>query len=212
MVEADDGMLQVQGLGFAYPQCPVLDGLSFRWPAGLALVQGDESTGKSTLLKLLAGELVPQAGEILLQGVRQRTAPADYRTRVFWQDPRGTALDELAASQWLDGLPARYPAWNAAALAAHVAGFSLEPHLHKPFFALSTGSRRKVLMAGALASDAALTLIDEPVAGLDKPSVSYLAHALAEAARDPARLVVVAHYEALPGVAWGSTLTLVRPR
>ncbi len=44
----------------------------------------------------------------------------------------------------------------------------------KPFHALSTGTRRKVCMAAALASGAPLTLIDDPIAGLDKPSVTYL--------------------------------------
>jgi ABC-type transport system involved in cytochrome c biogenesis ATPase subunit len=210
---ADSVVLQVQGLRFAYPECAVLEGFSLAWPAGLALVQGDESTGKTTLLRVLAGELAPQAGDITLRGVRQGAVPAAaWRAQVFWQDPRATALDPLTVRQWLGGLPAHCARWDAAALAAHVEGFSLEPHLDKPFFALSTGSRRKALMAAALASGAALTLIDEPVAGLDKPSVSYLGQALAEAGRQPARLVVVAHYEALPGVPWESVATLARPR
>lgn len=209
----DSAMLQVQGLRFAYPECAVLDGLSLAWPAGLALVQGDESTGKTTLLRLLAAELQPQGGDIVLQGVRQRSARQAYQAQVFWQDPRSTALDEFTARQWLGGLPARYPDWDAAALAAHTEGFSLEPHLDKPFYALSTGSRRKVMMAGGLASGAALTLIDEPVAGLDKPSVNHLVQALAAAARDGRRLVVVAHHEALAGLDWGSSvLVLTRGR
>ncbi|CAN7576812.1 ABC transporter ATP-binding protein [Acidovorax sp. LjRoot117] len=209
---ADNVVLRVERLGFAYPECAVLEDVSLAWPAGLALVQGDESSGKTTLLRLLAGELAPRSGEVTLQGVRQRTDPAAYRAQVFWQDPRSTALDELTARQWLAGLPAQHARWDAAALAAHVEGFSLDPHLDKPFFALSTGSRRKVLMAGGLASGAALLLIDEPVAGLDKPSVNYLVQVLGRAAADPARLVVVAHYEPLPGVAWGRTLTLARAR
>ena len=55
-------------------------------------------------------------------------------------------------------------------------------------------------MAGALASTAPLTLIDEPVGGLDKPSARYLAQALASQAARSDRLTVVAHYEALPDV------------
>lgn len=207
---AENVVLQVDGLCFAYPECAVLGGLSLAWPGGVALVQGDESTGKTTLMRLLAGELAPQAGEVTLQGVRQRGALQAYRARVFWHDPRSAALDALTARQWLDGLPARYPAWDAAALASHVEGFALQPHLDKPFYALSTGSRRKVLMTGGLASGAPLTLFDEPVAGLDKPSIHHLQSALAAAAGHRERLVVVAHYEALPGVAWDHAITLLR--
>ncbi len=207
---AERFLLQVDGLRFSYPECAVLNGLSLAWPAGLALVRGDESSGKTTLLRLLAGELTAQAGRITLQGVGRSDASKAYAHNVFWADPRAGDLDKLTAQGWLDSLPARYPLWDVAALAAHTEGFALHEHLHKPFYALSTGSKRKVLMAGALASGAPLTLIDEPVGGLDKPSIRYLAQALASQAARPDRLVVVAHYEALADVPWGTVVDLVR--
>jgi ABC-type transport system involved in cytochrome c biogenesis ATPase subunit len=202
--------LQVDGLRFSYPECAVLNGLSLAWPAGLALVRGDESCGKTTLLRLLAGELVAQAGRITLQGTSPDEAPKAYAQKVFWIDPRSGELDTLTAQGWLDSLPARYPQWDAAALDAHTEGFALREHLHKPLYALSTGTKRKVLMAGALASNAPLTLIDEPVGGLDKPSIRYLAQALASQATRSDRLIVVAHYETLADVPWGSVVDLVR--
>jgi ABC-type transport system involved in cytochrome c biogenesis ATPase subunit len=205
---ADNVVLEVQGLCFAYPECGVLDAWSMALPAGLALVRGDESSGKTTLLRLLAGELRPQAGQITLQGLSASDAPKAYAQQVFWADPRSGDLDKLTARGWLDSLPARYPRWDAAALAAHIDGFTLHEHLDKPLYALSTGSKRKVLMAGALASGAPLTLIDEPVGGLDKPSVGYLTQALAGAAAQAGRVVVVAHYEALPGVQWNQVVSL----
>ncbi|EHL24958.1 ABC transporter [Acidovorax sp. NO-1] len=205
---SENVVLQVDGLCFAYPECGVLNQWSVALPAGLALVRGDESSGKTTLLRLLAGELTAQAGRITLQGVRLSDTPKAYAQKVFWVDPRSGDLDKLTARGWLDTLPARYPQWDAAALAAHIEGFTLHEHLDKPFYALSTGSKRKVLMAGALASGALLTLIDEPVGGLDKPSVAYLARALTQVAAKPGRVVVVAHYEALPGVPWGTVVDL----
>ena len=205
---AESAFLWVHGLRFAYPECVVLDNLSLAWPPGLALVRGDESTGKTTLLRVLAGELTAEAGSITLQGVDLIRAAKASGPQVFWANPRSSEWDPLTARGWLDSLPARYPRWDAAALAEHIDGFSLHEHLDKPFYALSTGSKRKALMAGALASNAPLTLIDEPVGGLDKPSVRYLAQALASQAARPDRLTVVAHYEALPEVPWGSVLDL----
>ncbi len=207
---SENVVLQVQGLCFAYPEVKVLDHWSVALPAGLVLVRGDESSGKTTLLRLLAGELTAQAGRILLQGVDMSDAPKGAAHQVFWADPRAGDLDALTARGWLESLPARYPMWDADALAAHIKGFTLHEHLDKPFYALSTGSKRKVLMAGALASGAPLTLIDEPVGGLDKPSAAYLGRALAQVADQPGRVVVVAHYEALPGVPWGMVVELAR--
>ena len=69
---------------------------------------------------------------------------------------------------------------------------------------------RTLLDAGQAASGAPLTLIDEPVAGLDKPSIQYLARALTSVAAQPGRLVVVAHYETLAGVPWGTVVDLAR--
>lgn len=205
---SENVVLQVEGLCFAYPECGVLNQWSVALPAGLALVRGDESSGKTTLLRLLAGELTAQAGRITLQGVRLSDTPKAFAHMVFWVDPRAGDLDKLTARGWLDSLPPHYPLWDAAALATHIESFTLHEHLDKPFYALSTGSKRKVLMAGALASGAPLTLIDEPVGGLDKPSATYLGRALAQVAGQPGRVVVVAHYEALPGVPWGTVVEL----
>lgn len=201
-------LLQIDSLRFAYPEVPLFDGLSAQVPAGATLVLVGDSSGKTTLLRLLAGELAAGAGQLVLQGVALQSAPADYRAQVFWGDPRAVTLDEQGVRDWLAALPARYPRFDAAALALHIEGFELQEHMHKRFLMLSTGTRRKVWTAGALASNAALTLLDEPVAGLDKPSIQYLQRALAAVADEPDRAVVVAHYDALAGVPWQATIAL----
>lgn len=201
-------LLHIDGLRFAYPEVPLFDGLSAQVPAGATLVLGGDSSGKTTLLRLLAGELAPGSGQLVLQGVSLQSAPAGYRAQVFWGDPRSAALDELGVQDWLAALPARHPRFDAAELARHIEGFDLQEHLSKRFLMLSTGTRRKVWTAGALASGAALTLLDEPVAGLDKPSIQYLQQALATVAGAADRTIVVAHYDALVGVPWQTTIAL----
>ena len=200
-------VLQVEGLVFGYTGRPVFANWSAGMGPGATLLQGDESSGKTTLLRLLAGELPAQAGRLVLRGASLTDAPQAYRRQVFWEDPRSDAIDPLTVRDWLKARPAEHADWDAQALAAHVQGFGLQEHLDKNFYMLSTGSRRKVLMAAALASGAALTLIDEPVGGLDRPSVIYLQRALTRHAQQP-RALVVAHYEALPGVPWSQVLEL----
>jgi ABC-type multidrug transport system ATPase subunit len=205
-------LLQVHDLHFSYPGRPLWQGWSQQWPAGVGLVLGCDGAGKTTLLRLLAGQETAKRGSLALAGVALASHAQAYRRQVFWMDPRAPELpaDEgLTPRLWLAGLPARYPGWCTEALQTHVAGWALEPHLDKPFFALSTGTQRKIFMAAALASEAPLVLIDEPVGGLDRPSALYLAQALQARVQGAARnLVLVAHYEPLAGVDWQHTVEL----
>ena len=208
-VSSSTPVLQVQDLHFAYPgQPPLFAGWSADFEAGVHLLQGEESVGKTTLLRLLAGELRALQGRLCLQGQDLADHSAAYRAQLFWVDPRADRPAEGSVAEWWAAQAARWPRWNAPALAVHMAGFGLEEHAHKPFVALSTGTHRKVLMAAALASGAALALIDEPLAGLDLASERYLQTALAGVAAEPDRVVVVAHWEALPEVPWRQQLVL----
>ena len=204
-------LLHIQSLYFSHPQRTLWQGWSADLYPGVTLLRGDDGSGKTTLLRLLAGDLAAQQGRLVLRGVDGAADPDGYRQQVFWQDPRAHALHDITGNAWLATLPARYPAWSASALAAHVQGWGLAVHLAKPIYQLSSGSQRKLLMAAALASGAALTLIDEPIAGLDRPSTLYLQQALTNAAQSPSvppRAIVVAHYEALDGVPLQQVLDL----
>ena len=207
-------VLQADNLSFAWPQCTVFQQLNLRLPAGATLVQGGEGSGKTTLLRLLAGSVPLQQGHLALNGVAQASALQAWRRQVFWQDPRAPDFQAPSAKGWWQGMAAQHAGWDAAALDAHVQGLGLQLHMDKPLEQLSAGSRRKVLLAAALASGAALTLIDEPLAALDAPSVRYLCQALAstaQQARQTGRALVVAHHGDLPGVPWAQTLVLPDP-
>lgn len=162
------------------------------------MLRGGDGSGKTTLLRLLAGELPAQGGQLQLRQTSLRDAPLAYRQLVFWTDPRSTAFDQLTAVACFKSLQGARPGFDEKLLGALTEGLSLTPHLDKPLYMLSTGSKRKVWLAAAFAAGAALTLLDEPFAALDKASIVYVLELLAEAAEHPARAWVVAHYEA-PG-------------
>lgn len=202
-------LLHIDHLHFSYPQRALFQHWSARIPAGVGLVRGGDGSGKTTLLRLLAGELAPQQGALVLAGTALASTPEAYRAQVFWHDPRSDALHPISARDWWATLPARYSDWQVSALAGHVQGLGLQAHLDKPMYQLSSGSQRKVILAAGLASGAALTLIDEPLAGLDRSSIVYLQHTLASLAAAPGgRVLLLAHYEAWPGVPWAVVLDL----
>ena len=171
-------------------------------------VVADAHHTEPTIEAMAARLLQAHTGPLVLCGASLADTPQAYRRQVFWEDPRSDAIDPLTVRDWLQARPAEHADWDAQALAAHVQGFGLQEHLDKNFYMLSTGSRRKVLMAAGLASGAPLTLIDEPVAGLDNASLRYLGQAIAAAAAQPGRAIVVAHYEPLRGVPWRAVIAL----
>lgn len=210
-------VVQAMQVSFGYPGRVVANQISHCWPAGLCLVQGDEGAGKTSWLKALAGQLHLDSGVLHYPFAEDSNLPA---ASCFWQDPRQPLSDvhsHMTASSWVALQRNIYPHWSDAQFEQHVQGFGLEPHLHKPLLALSSGTQRKLWMATGWASGAELVLIDEPLAALDKPSERYVQQALAamvaelKDAKRP-RSVIVAHWDAMQGVDWADVLALPSDR
>lgn len=201
-------VLQVQDLSFSYPDQPALAARwSARVPAGITLLHGDTGSGKSTLLRLLAGTQTVD-GRLILGGVRFEADPVAYRRRVFWHEPGTDAFDQLTPRALASAACADSDRLDEAAWQRHAEGFGLTPHLHKALYMLSTGSRRKAMLAAALASGCALTLLDEPAGALDAASIAYLWKALDACALPPDRAIVVASSEHLDALPLAATIEL----
>jgi ABC-type multidrug transport system ATPase subunit len=187
-------MLNISKLSLAYPDCVVLHDFSAQPANGLVLVRGGGGRGKTSLMCVMSGELPADAGQLQLGGVWLHEQPEAYRLQVFWADTRSTANDALTCRDYLASVQRRYPAFDESKLNRAIEGLSLAPHLDKNIFMLSTGSKRKLYLAAAFASRAALTLLDTPFAALDKVSIRFALALLAGAAQDRDRLWVLADY------------------
>lgn len=200
-------VLQARGLGFAYPrQAALFTNWSLDIAPGVTWVGGGESSGKTTLLRLLAAELPLQSGTLTVNGIPFKEQAQAYRNQIAWVDPRTQAFDALTPHAYWDGLRQQHPAFAADLLADLIAGLALEPHLPKSLYMLSTGTKRKVFLAGAFASGAAVTLLDEPFAALDRASIGLVLELLQEVATHPRRAWVVADYVAPAGVTLAATV------
>ena len=202
-------VMRAEGIGFGYSKQPTLfKNFSLTIFPGVTWLSGDESTGKTTLLRLLAGELTAQSGTLQVNGVQLNSQPQAYRRQVFWVDPRSQAFDALTPQAFWDGVSTHYPGFDSDVLLDLVEAFGLDAHLPKSLYMLSTGTKRKVFFAAAFASGAAVTLLDEPFAALDRVSIDAVLKLLREAAAHPSRAVVVADYLAPRGVALATTIAL----
>jgi ABC-type multidrug transport system ATPase subunit len=178
----------------------VIQNLTFSWPAGLHWVCGDEGCGKTTLLRLLAGDLQPLSGSV--------QTPSNG---VFWADLKGHEWDDVTVQDCWAQLQTHCPHWHHALLEDLCEALDMAQHRHKPLYMLSTGSRRKVTLIAALASGAAVTLLDQPFASLDQTSIRLIKDFLAEAAEQPGHAWIVADYEAPDDLPLVSVLRLGPP-
>ena len=193
-------VLQARDVCFAYPQRPLLANVSLLSPTGVSLVRGGDGAGKTTLLRILAGEVTADSGQVQLGDIHSHHQATDYKKQVFWVDPRTTAFDAITPHAYWAQIQLQHAQFDAQALAGLIDGLSLTEHVDKSLYMLSTGSKRKVFLAAAIASNALLTLLDDPLAAIDKPSINFVLAQLRAAAQAAQRVYVIAHYEALGDV------------
>lgn len=205
-------VLQIHNLAFCQatsePFHPLFTPLCASIPAGLTWVQGGENSGKTTLLRLLAGDLPASIGDVSIRGISLRDQAAAYKAHVFWTDPRSQALDQTTPSVYFKSVQSQYPKFDHSLLDALIAGLSLSEHVDKAIYMLSAGSKRKVWLAAAFAAGATVTLLDEPFAALDMASIRFIMVLFAEAAKHTERTWVIADYEAPQGLTLAQIIDL----
>lgn len=202
-------VLRASGLQAALPAGSDL----FHLPAltitpGITLVRGDEGVGKTTLLRLLAGESPQQVTQAQLAGHDLHAAPDAYRAEVAWLDPSRAAWDCMVVNDLWAQQARNFRRWSADTLEDLTDALDLQAHRHKPLTMLSTGSRRKALLVAALSSGAALTLLDMPFAALDGAASRTLREVLTDCASHPSRAFVLADYAAPTGVPLAQVIDL----
>ncbi|EJN05494.1 ATP-binding cassette domain-containing protein [Herbaspirillum sp. YR522] len=200
--------LTASKLDFGFPGHDLFKGLSAVLVPGVNLVRGGDGRGKTSLLQLLAGQLPASSGTLELNGARLDLDAGQYRRQVFYIEPRTEAYDEVTPPEVFAQLQARHPSFDQSLIAPLCEGLSLTPHLEKKLFMLSTGSKRKVYLAAALAAGAPLTLLDDPFAGLDQASINFVSNALDAQAVQARQVWVLAMAQTPTGIRLATTVDL----
>ena len=192
--------IAVHGLSFRYPgsPLPLLSGIQFTVPkSSLTVLAGPSGCGKTTLLRLLAGLLTPESGQIaraaacsyVPQEPHLYNATLFENITLFQQDCSEQAvrkaLKALCLSDWAEALPQ-----------------GLMTPLGEGGQSLSQGQRKRLGLARALVQDRPLILLDEPTAALDERTAATIREVLL-ALKENGRhtLFVISHDERLQAAA-----------
>ncbi len=167
--------LEVSGLSKRFHvgdrQVPALQNVSFRVRHGVVTgLVGPDAAGKTTLMRLAAGLLVPDAGSISVLGMDATTQSLDVQATIGYMPQRFGLYEDLTVQENLDlyadlqGVPERSRPARYAEL-MHMAG--LERFTRRLAGKLSGGMKQKLGLACALVRQPSLLLLDEPTVGVD---------------------------------------------
>lgn len=155
-------LLSLQTIQIAFGGPKLLDGVTLQIEPGERIcLLGRNGEGKSTLLKIISGELEPDEGEL----VRSRDLRIARLTQKVPQNVSGTVFD-LVSKDWNHEHALDHPVEKV------ISQLGLDPE--QEFSALSGGMRRRALLAKALVNEPDLLILDEPTNHLDIESIQWL--------------------------------------
>ncbi|WP_110685143.1 cytochrome c biogenesis heme-transporting ATPase CcmA [Salinicola aestuarinus] len=189
-----------RGLACERDERELLHGLDLDVVDGTLLrIEGPNGSGKTSLLKMLTGQLAPTAGTLSWRGQPLARARADYRTALLYlgHEPGVTtsltAMENLAWSAALADLCVDAAAIEAALQTVGLYGFE-----DLPAGQLSAGQRRRIALARLELIPRPLWILDEPFTALDRAGVAWLEQRLLAHRDAGGAVVLTTHHEFAP--------------
>ncbi|MDO5652660.1 MAG: ABC transporter ATP-binding protein [Brachymonas sp.] len=167
-------MLRVHKLGFGYGAQPIFTDISLELAQGhIVCIAGPNGTGKTTLVKCIAGIFKPQAGHVTVDGTDTREIERKQLATLLGYVPQSIPA-KFPATVFETVLSGRRPhmGWRPSKhdmqLAAEkLAQLNLEHLAMRDMASLSGGQAQKVMLARALAQETPYLILDEPTSALD---------------------------------------------
>ena len=165
-------------------------------PGEFYALLGPNGAGKTTTLRMIAGLLRPDAGQIRIFGIDAVADPMAAKRITAWLPDEPMLYDKLTPLEYLELVAGlwRVPAAHAERQAAELIDLlELGPHRHQRCEGFSRGMKQKVALAGALIHDPRLIMLDEPLTGIDAAIARQVKDLLTARVRAGATIILTTH-------------------
>ncbi|SEF04952.1 heme exporter protein A [Pseudomonas deceptionensis] len=173
----------------------LFENLELRLASGDMLqISGPNGSGKTSLLRLLAGLMQPTAGEVRLNGQALSSQRHELTTNLLWIGHAAGIKDLLTAEENLSWLCALHRPSTREAIWSALAAVGLKGFEDVPCHTLSAGQQRRVALARLYLDSPPLWILDEPFTALDKQGVAQLEEHLAGHCERGGMVVLTTHH------------------
>ena len=189
--------LEVRDLAKSYGGKRAVDGISFNVQAGeLYALLGPNGAGKTTTLRMIAGLLQADAGDIKVFGTDARREPLAAKQAIAWLPDEPLLYDKLTAWEYLEfvaGLWGVDPAAARADAERLLKLLGLRDNRNDRCETFSRGMKQKAVLAGALIHKPKLLMLDEPLTGLDAGASRLVKDMIRERVEYGAAVILTTH-------------------
>jgi len=183
-------MIKVENLTFGYNKNnPIINGLNLSICNGIHLLLGENGIGKTTLLHLLCGLCYPDKGTILYDDNADLRNPKNMINILFLPEEQRAENDSIVSFAKRHAI--FYPTFNKELFHNNLKELNIDENY--PMNKMSTGQRKKALLAYTLSLSTPFMLLDEPTSDLDITSKSTVQKMLIENISDDQTVIISTH-------------------